>query len=257
MAQQQSARYPSLQDRVVFVSGGASGIGASIVSHFCEQGSKVSFVDIDEAAADTLITSITDKGLPAPQFLPCDLTDIPALQTAISTVIQQDGPIRVLINNAANDDRHELGDVTPEYFDNRMAINIKHQLFAAQAVSGPMADAGGGAIVNMGSVTYMVGQGGMPCYSLAKSAVHGLTRSLARDLGEQNIRVNMVVPGWVITERQRDLWLTEQSEKEVLQAQCIKRLLMADDLARAVLFFAADDSAMCTAQSYIIDGGWT
>jgi len=256
MSQQQSARYPSLQNRVVFVSGGASGIGASIVSHFCAQGARVSFVDIDDAAAVALIATIADEGMTPPRYIHSDLTDTGALQSAISSVIEQDGPIRVLINNAANDDRHELDAVTPEYFDNRMAINIKHHLFAAQAVSGPMADAGGGAIVNMGSVTYMVGQGGMPCYSLAKSAVHGLTRSLARYLGEKNIRVNMVVPGWVITDRQRDLWLTAESEEEVLRAQCLKRLLMADDLARAVLFFAADDSAMCTAQSYIIDGGW-
>jgi NAD(P)-dependent dehydrogenase (short-subunit alcohol dehydrogenase family) len=257
MEQNQMARYPSLKDRVVFVTGGASGIGASIVEHFCEQGSRVSFVDINCEAAETLVNSIQSTGQPVPRFIECDLKDISALRAAVASVISQDGPIRVLVNNAANDDRHALEGVTPEYFDDRMAMNIKHQLFAAQAVQGPMADAGGGAIVNIGSTTYMAGQGGMVCYSMAKSAVAGLTRSLARDLGSKNIRVNMIAPGWVMTERQKELWLTAESEVEVLKEQCIKRLIEPSDFARTVLFFSADDSSMCTAQTYVVDGGWT
>jgi NAD(P)-dependent dehydrogenase (short-subunit alcohol dehydrogenase family) len=256
MMSSQTATYPSLRERVVFVTGGASGIGASIVEHFCAQGSKVSFVDINCEAAEILIENIQSRGQLAPRFIKCDLTDIPALRSAIDGVIKEDGAIRILVNNAANDDRHDLQEITPEYFDNRMAVNIKHQLFAAQAVHKSMAAAGGGAIVNIGSVTYMIGQGGMACYSLAKSAVHGLTRSLARDLGPDNIRVNMVVPGWVLTERQKELWFTEESEKEIMQQQCLKQLLQPEDLSRAVLFFAAEDSNMCTAQSYLVDGGW-
>ena len=252
-----AAIYPSLQDRNVFVTGGASGIGASIVEHFCAQGSRVTFVDIDCESANVLIETIRAKDQSVPRFIECDLTDITALQSAISQVIEQDGPIRVLINNAANDDRHALKDVTPEYFDNRMALNIRHQLFAAQAVEDAMAEAGGGAIINIGSTTYMVGQGGMPCYSLGKSAVVGLTRSLARDLGPKNIRVNMIAPGWVMTKRQKELWLTAESEQEVLKEQCLKRLIEPEDFARTVLFFSSDDSSMCTAQSYVVDGGWT
>lgn len=252
-----TAIYPSLQDRTVFVTGGASGIGASIIEHFCDQGSRVSFVDINREAAEGLIDTIRSKGQTVPRFIECDLTDIPALQSAIASVIDQDGAIRVLVNNAANDDRHALADVTPEYFDNRMALNIRHQLFAAQAVQESMAEAGGGAIINIGSTTYMAGQGGMACYSLAKSAVVGLTRSLARDLGPKNIRVNMLAPGWVMTERQKKLWLTPESEKETLDNQCLKRLIEPSDFSRTVLFFGADDSSMCTAQSYVVDGGWT
>lgn len=251
-----TATYPSLQERVVFITGGASGIGASIVEHFCAQGSKVSFVDINCEAAENLINVIRSRGHSAPRFIECDLADISALQAAIFEVIEKDGAIRILVNNAANDDRHDLQDITSEYFDNRMAVNIKHQLFAAQAVQQSMAEAGGGSIVNIGSVTYMIGQGGMACYSLAKSAVYGLTRSLARDLGPDNIRVNMIVPGWVLTERQKELWFTEESEREIMQQQCLKKLLQPEDLSRAVLFFAAEDSSMCTAQSYLIDGGW-
>jgi NAD(P)-dependent dehydrogenase (short-subunit alcohol dehydrogenase family) len=250
------AIYPSLRDRVVFVTGGGSGIGAAIVEHFCAQGARVSFVDIGVAAATKLVSDIGAKGHARPQFIPCDLRDIEALRAAIRRVIGQDGPIRVLVNNAANDDRHALEDVTPDYFDDRIAVNIRHQLFAAQAVRKAMAGAGGGSIINMGSISYVIGQGGMACYSLAKSAVWGLTRSLAADLGPENIRVNMIMPGWVMTERQKTLWLTPESEAEMMQRQCLKRHLMPADLARAVLFFAADDSAMCTAQSYVVDAGW-
>lgn len=256
MAEQRYASYPSLRDRVVFVTGGGSGIGASIVEHFCAQGSRVSFVDIDAASATKLADDVAALGHPRPRFIACDLKDIEALRRAIRSVIEADGPIRVLVNNAANDDRHPLDGITTAYFDDRIAVNIRHQLFAAQAVRKPMAEAGGGSIINMGSISYMLGQGGMACYSLAKAAVWGLTRSLATDLGPENIRVNMVVPGWVMTERQKKLWLTPESEAEMMRGQCLKRHLMPADLARLVLFFGADDSAMCTAQAYIVDGGW-
>ncbi len=253
----QYATYPSLRDRVVFVTGGGSGIGASIVENFCAQGARVSFVDISTPASNALVQAIEARGYDRPRFIQCDLKDIEALRRAVECVIAADGPIRVLVNNAANDDRHKLDDVTPVYFDERIAVNIRHQLFAAQAVRKAMAKAGGGSIINMGSISYVIGQGGMPCYSLAKSAVWGLTRSLATDLGPENIRVNMIMPGWVMTERQKTLWLTPESEAEMMNSQCLKRHLTPDDLARAVLFLAADDSAMCTAQSYVVDAGWS
>ena len=251
-----TAIYPSLKDRVVFVTGGGSGIGASIVEHFCQQGARVGFVDIDEAASEALVAEVGKAGHAKPLFVKCDITDIPALRAAIAKVREVLGPITVLVNNAANDQRHPMDEVTPEYWDDRIAVNLKHQFFAAQAIHPDMAAAGGGAIVNLGSVSWMIGQGGMPCYTTAKSAVAGLTRSLARDLGPQNIRVNCVVPGWIMTQRQIDLWLNKESEAELMQRQCLKRKLVPADIARAVLFFASDDSGGCTNQSYIVDGGW-
>ncbi len=166
------------------------------------------------------------------------------------------GPVTVLVNNAAHDERHDIDSVTPEYWDDRMAVNLRHQFFAVQAVWKGMAAAGGGAVVNLGSVTWMVGQGGMPGYSAAKSAVVGLTRSLARDLGPHNIRVNSVLPGWIMTERQIEKWLTPQGEADLMRNQCLKRKLVPDDVARVVLFFASDEAAACTNQNYIVDGGW-
>jgi NAD(P)-dependent dehydrogenase (short-subunit alcohol dehydrogenase family) len=252
----QNAIYPSLKDRAVFVTGGGSGIGASIVENFCAQGSKVAFVDIAREASEALVKSIAGKGLPKPLFLYCDITDIAALQKAIADAKQQLGPIRVLVNNAAHDQRHPIDTVTPEYWDDRYAVNLKHQFFAAQAVYKDMAAAGGGSIVNLGSTSWVIGQGGMPCYTSAKSAVAGLTRALARDLGPMNIRVNCILPGWIMTERQLTLWLTPEGEQELMKRQCLKRKLVPDDIARTVLFFAADDSGACTNQNYIVDGGW-
>ena len=183
MNESQEAIYPSLKNRVVFITGGASGIGAAITEKFCKQGAKVSFVDIDDASAHALIARIEARGWPPPCFQHCDLVDVAALQTSIERTIAADGRITVLVNNAASDDRHTIDQVTPEYFDDRIAINLRHHFFAVQAVHGSMAAAGGGSIVNIGSVTWLIGQGGMPCYSAAKAAVAGLTRSLARDLG--------------------------------------------------------------------------
>jgi NAD(P)-dependent dehydrogenase (short-subunit alcohol dehydrogenase family) len=250
------AIYPSLKDRAVFVTGGGSGIGASIVEHFCAQGSKVAFVDIAREASEALVQAIAGKGLPAPLFIECNVTDIPALQKAIAEAKQKLGPIRVLVNNAAHDQRHAIDTVTPEYWDDRYAVNLKHQFFAAQAVYKDMAAAGGGAIVNLGSTSWVIGQGGMPCYTSAKSAVAGLTRSLARDFGPLNIRVNCILPGWIMTERQITMWLTPEGEEELMKRQCLKRKLVPADIARTVLFFAAEDSGACTNQNYIVDGGW-
>jgi NAD(P)-dependent dehydrogenase (short-subunit alcohol dehydrogenase family) len=250
------ATYPSLRDRVVLVTGGGSGIGAAIVEHFAVQGSRVAFLDIDRAASERLCDTVAAGGRARPVFVACDLRDIPALRAAVAEVRRQLGPIQVLINNAAHDERHALDTVTPEYWDDRLAVNLRHQFFAAQAVYPDMAALGGGAIVNLGSTSWMIGQGGMPGYTAAKSAVVGLTRGLARDLGPHGIRVTCVVPGWIMTERQIKLWLTPESEAELLRRQCLKRKLVPADIARAVLFFAADDSAACTAQSYVVDGGW-
>jgi len=251
-----TASYPSLEARVAFVTGGGSGIGASIVEHLCAQRAQVAFVDIDGASSEKLVKTIADRGHPAPTFIPCDLRDIPALRSAVADVQSRLGAIRVLVNNAAHDERHAIERVTPEYWDDRFAVNLRHQFFAAQAVAPAMAAAGGGSIVNFGSTSWLAGQGGMPAYLSAKAAVAGLTRGLARDFGPMNIRVNCIVPGWIMTERQIKLWLTPEGEQDLMRRQCLKRKLYPEDIARVVLFFASDDSSACTSQSYIVDGGW-
>jgi NAD(P)-dependent dehydrogenase (short-subunit alcohol dehydrogenase family) len=250
----QGATYPSLKDRTVLVTGGASGIGEAIVRQFVGQGARVGFIDIDAKASAQLLASLPERA--SVHFEHADLRDIGALRRAIAGVREAFGPITILINNAARDDRHAIEDVTPEFWDERIAVNLKHQFFAAQAVAPDMAQAGGGSIVNMGSVSWVIGQGNMPCYTTAKSAIQGLTRALARDLGPKNVRVNSILPGWIMTQRQQDMWLTAEGEAELMQRQCIKRKLMPDDIARVVLFFAADDSGACTNQNYIVDGGW-
>ncbi len=250
------AVYPSLRGRSVFVTGGASGIGAAIVERFCEQHARVAFVDIDRRAGEQRLAALQERGLPPPLFLECDLRDIEQLRSCIRKAAEANGPITVLVNNAARDDRHALEEVTPEYWRERLAVNLDHHFFAAQAVVPMMKKAGGGSIINMGSVTWMIGQGGMPGYSAAKAAIMGLTRSLARDLGPFNIRVTSVAPGWIMTERQVRMWLTPESEQELLNRQCLKRKLDPDDIARVVLFLAADDSSAMTNQTYVVDGGW-
>lgn len=251
-----NATYADLNGRAVFVTGGGSGIGASIVSHFAEQGAKVGFVDIATEPSERLVEEIAAKGHPRPKFVHCDLRDIAALRTAIDDVRDAIGPIRVLVSNAAHDERHDLADVTPEYWDDRMAVNLRHQFFAAQAVAPDMEAAGGGSIINFGSVSWMLGIGTMPAYTTAKAGVQGLTRSLARRLGPANIRVNTVVPGWIMTERQVELWLDEKSEAKLAEDQCLPRKLYPADVARMVLFLASDDSSACTNQDFIVDGGW-
>jgi NAD(P)-dependent dehydrogenase (short-subunit alcohol dehydrogenase family) len=252
----QFASYPSLRDRSVFITGGGSGIGAALVRHFTAQGSRVVFVDIALESSRKLTGEIAAAGDPPPLFIPCDLRDIAALRSAIAQAAEAHGPITVLINNAAHDERHKLEDVTVEYWDERLAVNLRHQFFAAQAVAPMMKAAGGGSIVNFGSISWMIGQGGMPGYTTAKSAVMGLTRGLARDLGPDNVRVNSIAPGWIMTERQISLWLTPEGGEELLRRQCLKRQLVPDDMARIALFLAADDSSAMTNQTYVCDGGW-
>ncbi len=251
------AIYPSLRDRAVLITGGATGIGASLVAHFAAQGARVAFLDIADAAAQALVAAVEQEGHPRPWFAHCDLRDIAALRVAIDAAAEVVGPFAVLVNNAAHDQRHAWQDVTPEYWDERQAVNLRHQFFAIQAVAPMMIAAGQGSILNFGSVSWRNGQGGMPAYTTAKAAIEGLTRSFARDLGPHRIRVNCLIPGWVMTERQLALWVTADSEAEIARNQCLPDRLMPDDLARMALFLAADDSRMCTAQCWVVDGGWS
>jgi len=254
--QSTDAIYPSLRDRLVFVTGGATGIGAAHVAHFAAQGAQVAFVDIQDAPALALVERVAAAGHAKPHFIHVDLRDIPALQAAVATAGRELGPITVLVNNAAHDERHKWQDVTVQYWEERLQVNLRHQFFAIQAVAPIMQRAGGGSIINFGSISWHLGMGGMPAYTTSKAGVEGLTRSFARDLGGDNIRVNCVIPGWIITERQRALWLTPEGEARTLDAQCLKRLLMPDDVARLVLWLASDDSRMRTMQTWTVDGGW-
>ena len=250
-----TAIYPSLRDRVVFVTGGASGIGAAEVAAFARQGARVAFVDIADEPAAALCASLRESGHPEPFWQHCDITDIAALQAAIAAVATKLGPITVLVNNAANDQRHRWQDVTPAYWDERMATNLRHQFFAIQAVAPMMKAAGGGSIVNFGSISWHTNNGGIPAYTSAKAAVEGLTKGMARDLGPDGIRVNTVIPGWIMTQRQIDLWLTPEAEADLMRAQCLKEKVYPDDVAKMVLWLASDDSRMCTSQLWVVDGG--
>jgi D-xylose 1-dehydrogenase len=249
------AIYPSLRDRVVFITGGASGIGAEHVKQFAAQGAKVAFVDIADDAARELSGHIATAGHAAPFYQRCDVKDIGALQAAINEVGRRLGPVTVLVNNAANDQRHKFEDVTVEYWDERLATNLRHQFFAIQAVAPMMRSAGGGSIINFGSVSWHSLQGGMPAYTTAKAAVEGLTRGMARDLGPDRIRVNTVIPGWIMTERQITLWLTPEAEENLMRVQCLKEKLVPADVTRLVLWLASDDSRMCSAQLWVVDAG--
>lgn len=253
-----SARYPSLQDRPVLVTGGATGIGAALVEAFARQGARVGFIDLAADAGQALAARLAaESGVAhAPAFAAADITDTAALRAAIATLRAACGPFACLVNNAANDTRHRIEDTTPESWDAGIAVNLKHQFFAAQAVMPDMVAARAGSIVNLGSISWMLKQGGMPAYTASKSAVQGLTRGLARDLGKHGIRVNTVAPGWVMTERQLRLWFNEDAKADVARGQCINEPLMPEHIASMVLFLAADDSVMCTAQDFIVDGGW-
>ncbi len=251
------ARYPSLQGQVVFISGGATGIGASLVEHFARQEAQVAFVDRQEEAGRALAAGLAAEGLPTPLFLPLDLRDIPALQRAVTTAGEQLGPVSVLVNNAAHDERHRIEDVTVEFWEDRMQVNLRHQFFAAQAVLPMMRAAGRGSIINMGSVSWHIGQGGMPAYTTAKAGIEGLTRGLARDLGPDRIRANCIIPGWIMTPRQVELWLTPEAERELMQSQCLKEKVYPADVARLTLWLAAEDSRMCTSQTWVVDAGWS
>ena len=249
------AIYPSLRNRVVFITGGASGIGAEHVAQFAAQGAKVAFVDIADDAARDLVAKIGAAGHTQPFYQHCDLRDIEALRAAIAEAARRLGPITVLVNNAANDQRHKFEDVTVEYWDERQATNLRHQFFAIQAVAPMMRAAGGGSVINFGSVSWHSLQGGMPAYTTAKAAVEGLTRGMARDLGPDKVRVNTVIPGWIMTERQLTMWMTPEAEVNLMQVQCLKEKLVPADVTRMVLWLASDDSRMCTGQLWVVDAG--
>ncbi|ODS55406.1 MAG: 3-oxoacyl-ACP reductase [Acidobacteria bacterium SCN 69-37] len=248
------AIYPSLKNTPVIVTGGASGIGAEIVRAFADQGARVGFVDFDTARGEALAADLTSAGARV-RFEPCDLRDLAALTRAFSTLATAHGPARVLVNNAARDDRHDWRDVTPEYYDERIATNLRHMFFAIQAVAPGMIAAGGGSIINLGSDSWWRAGGGFPVYTTSKAAVHGLTRGMARDLGPHRIRVNTLVPGWTMTERQKALWVTPEGLARQLDAQCLPDPIEPVYVARMALFLASDDAAMCTANNYMVEAG--
>lgn len=245
------AIYPSLKGKAVYVSGGASGIGAEIVSAFANQGARVGFLDLDEAGSAALAEKL-DADV---AFEICDLRDIDALRISLDNLKAKIGPADVLVNNAARDDRHDWREVTPEYWDERMATNLRHMFFSIQAVAPDMIEAGGGSIVNVGSNSWWEAGGGFPAYATAKSAAHGLTRTMARDLGDHRIRVNTVVPGWIMTERQKELWATPEAVEKQRARQCLPDLIDPVYVARMVVFLASDDAAMCTANNYMVEAG--
>ena len=248
------AIYPSLIGKTVIVTGGASGIGEEIVRSFAAQGSRVGFLDIDASRGAALENELRDNGK-AVAFFPCDLKDVEALKDAIRRLVDTLGPVTVLVNNAANDDRHDWTEVTTSYFDERIASNLRHFFFAIQAVAPGMIGAGHGSIINLGSNSWWEAVGGMPVYLAAKAAIHGLTRSFARDLGQHRIRVNTVIPGWVMTDRQIKLWATPEAVKHHLGKQCLPDTVQPVHIARMVLFLASDDAAMCTGNNYMVEGG--
>ncbi len=250
-----TATYSDLKDRVVLVTGGGSGIGEAIVREFAGQGSRVAFLDIAAEPSEALVHELAGAGI-VTQFERCDLTDIAALQRSIGAIRARSGPIEVLINNAASDERHATEDVTEELWDHRIAVNLKQQFFCAQAVLPGMKAAKRGAIVNLGSISWMIGQGGMVAYTASKSAVLGLTRSLARDFGSFGIRVNAVAPGWIMTRRQLEKWVTPETEQEIMARQCLKRKLQPAEVARFIVFLASEAASACSGQQYIVDGGW-
>ncbi len=249
------ATYPSLHDRVVFISGGSSGIGAELVRAFAQQGSRVAFCGTKADGGHALIYELTQAGHPAPWYAACDVRDVAAYQSVLQRVIAELGPVRVLVNNAGRDDRHAMEDVTPAFWDDRLALNLKHYFFAIQAVAPAMTAAGGGSIVNMGSVSWMRGRPNLVGYTTAKAGILGLTRTLARELGGRGIRVNALVPGAIVTERQTTLHRDPAADQAFLDAQCLKIRLDPGHVARPTLFLAADDSDGITGQHVLVDAG--
>ncbi len=256
MTETRWASYPSLKGRVVVVTGGASGIGESIVEAFAQQGSRVVFLDVQDEEAEVLVRRVESAGWTGPVYVRCDLTDTEALRGAVAGVVERFGRVDVLVNNAGNDTRHTVEEVTEEIWDRTMAVNLRQQFFMAQAVLPGMRAAGAGSVINMGSIAWVIPSRGVPVYATAKAAIVGMTRALAHEVGADNVRVNCVMPGAILTERQRRLWFTEEYRAEVLRNQALKRMLGPEEVARLVLFLAAEDSAAITNQSYVIDGGW-
>ena len=248
------ASYPSLQDRVVFISGGGSGIGAAMVEAFVQQGAKVGFVDLLRDESEALVERLA-KAPHRPLFLPCDVTNISALEAAMTETVTKLGPVGALVNNAANDQRQPSDMVSEADWDRALAVNLKHQFFAARFARRSMRELGGGSIVNFSSTAWMIARPDLSVYSAAKAAVVGMTKSLAREYGPENIRVNAIAPGAVITERQRKLWMSEADVQALVDRQCLPHVLLAEEVARLALFLAADDSRRITKQCYIIDAG--
>ncbi|MFC3578992.1 SDR family NAD(P)-dependent oxidoreductase [Sphingomonas hylomeconis] len=249
------ARYPSLQDKRVIITGGASGIGAGLVEAFVAQGARVGFVDIDDDGGAALAQRLAGDARHAPLYRRCDLTDLAALGTVMAALEQALGGVDVLLNNAANDDRHTIEEVTPALWEDRLNVNLRHQFFAAKAVIPAMQRAGGGAIVNFGSISWHLALPDLVLYQTCKAAIEGLTRALARDLGRSNIRVNTIVPGNVQTPRQ-ERWYTPEGEAQIVAAQCLDGRIQPSDVAALALFLASDDARMCTAHEYFVDAGW-
>ena len=254
MAANHTATYPSLAGRVTFISGGASGIGASLVEHFARQGAKVAFCDIDEAAGRALTGTLAKEGLSA-RFDRVDVRDIAAYQATLAKVEQDWGPIRALVNNAGNDTRHALEELTPDYWDNCLAVNLRHHVFAIQQVAPGMAKAGGGSIINLGSIAWMRGRPNLVGYAASKAAISGVSRTLARELGDKNIRVNALVPGAIVTERQQALWRSPDEDRQFIELQCLKFRLEPTHVARVALFLASEDASAITGQNLIVDAG--
>lgn len=250
------ADYPSLKGKRVFVTGGGSGIGEEIVAAFAAQGAQVAFVDIADDASLALCHKLREQGLPAPLYRYCDIGDVSALQKAMAEMAAEIGDFDVLVNNAANDRRHKIEDVTPEYWNDSVGVNQRPMFFTCQSVLPGMKRKGSGSIINISSISWHIKGAGYPVYATAKAAVVGLTRGLAREVGAHGIRVNTVTPGWVMTQRQVDLWVDDKAELEIKANQCLPGKLMPQHIASMVLFLAADDSAMCTAQEFIVDAGW-
>ncbi|HEY6374685.1 MAG TPA: SDR family oxidoreductase [Edaphobacter sp.] len=250
------ATYPSLADKVVLITGGGQGIGAAAVEHFALQGSRVAFLDLADEPSTALVNNLTSRSTHPPLYRRCDLTDIPALQSTLSDIIATLGTPHVLINNAASDDRHRIVDVTPEYWNQRMSVNLTHQFFAAQAVIPGMKSAGQGSIINMSSIAWMIPTPDLTLYNMAKAAIVAMTRSLSRELGPANIRVNSVLPGAILTERQNRLYMSPAYMDRIFAAQSLKRHILPEEVARLLLFLASDDSSAITGQTHIIDGGW-
>ncbi|MFB2599598.1 SDR family NAD(P)-dependent oxidoreductase [Herbiconiux sp. P17] len=246
------AGYPSLAGRTAVVSGGATGLGAEFVRQFAAQGARVGFVDIDVDNGAALAAELGSSAL----FVPCDVRDIAALESAIDDILAAFGPATVLVNNAAHDERHTIDDLDVEYWNDRMAVNLRHQFFAARKLAPVMRAAGGGSIVNLGSISAHIDLVDLVGYITAKAGIEGLTRTLARELGPDRIRVNCVIPGWVMTERQLRDWVTPEAAAQIERNQCLSDRVQPADVARMVLWLAADDSAMCTAQNWVVDGGW-
>lgn len=250
------AAYPSLAGRVVVVTGGASGIGAAVVEAFARQKARVVFFDIQDEVAGELQVRMKAEGLIEPLYVRCELTDVEALQSAVHGVLARFGTVDVLVNNAGNDTRQTVESVTSDSWDAAMAVNLKQQFFTAQAVLPAMKKAQRGSIVNMGSISWVIPSRNVPVYATAKAAIVGMTRALAHEVGADDIRVNCVMPGAILTERQRQLWFTEEYEAEILARQALKRMILPEEVARLVLFLGSDDSSAITNQSYVVDGGW-